>query len=295
MTSLKPILKLIRPEQYYKNLILYVGMVFASKANTLSVWLFVTVGFVVFCTSSSVLYIINDIVDLESDKNHPRKRLRPLPSGAMSVRQALILAGALGIVAVALLKLMSVNFLFMVIAFFGTGLLYSTVFKHIVVLDVVVLSLDYVWRAVAGCYAADVSPSAWLIIVALELALLLAVGKRRAEIFSMKDQGARFKTVLASYSDKSLDLLIAISATLVIVSYAMYVLEVSKGKLLATIPVAIYLVYKYVAIALEGRTESPENLVFNKGIVVGVIVWIALVFLLLYTSLFGLFAFVGLK
>ena len=291
LTSLKAILKLMRPEQYYKNLILYVGVVFGSKANVFSVWPVVTLGFVVFCMSSSVLYMINDIVDLESDKNHPRKRLRPLPSGALRVRQALILVGALGIAVVALSKLMPVNFLFMVIAFFTTGLLYSTVFKHIVVLDVVILSLGYVWRAVAGCYAADVSASAWLIILALELALLLALGKRKAEIFSMKGSGARFKAVLASYSDQSLYLLLPISATLVAVSYVMYVLEVSKGKLLATIPVAIYLVYKYVMMALESRIESPETLVFNKGIVGGVIVWIALVFLLLYTNLLELIGF----
>jgi len=281
----------MRPEQYYKNLILYAGMVFASKAYLPSLWLVVTVGFIVFCISSSVLYIINDIVDLESDRFHPRKRLRPLPSGAMSVRQAVILASALGIAVAAILKLLPVNFLFAVIAFFATGLLYSTLFKDVVVLDVVALSLGYVWRAVAGCYAAGVSPSLWLIMLAMEVALLLALGKRKAEIFSMKDQVARFKIVLGSYSNRSIDLLMSVSATAVLVSYVLYVLEVSKGKLLATIPIAIYLVYKYLLAASDGDVESVENLVFDKGMVGGVVVWIALIFLLLYTNLSQLLGF----
>ncbi|MEM2848752.1 MAG: UbiA prenyltransferase family protein, partial [Candidatus Bathyarchaeia archaeon] len=183
----KAFIKMIRPYQWYKNLLVIVPAVFSLSLFKPSIWLILLVTFTSACLVSGANYIINDIKDLEKDKKHPSKRFRPLPSNLISVREATILSILTAFVGFIIAYYVNLNVLLLMILLFLNTQLYSFLLKNYALIDVVDVSLNYVIRAVAGAYAISVPATPWLMVGVFSLALLLSFGKRVGELLELGD------------------------------------------------------------------------------------------------------------
>jgi len=263
------LLKTMRPKQWAKNGFLFAGLIFDRQLTHIDPLLHTLAGFLVFCLLSSVIYIINDIVDLQADRLHPRKRLRPLPSGALPIR----VAQAASLVFI-LIIFPSAYFLSKVFALFCLLYLllnfaYSFWFKHISILDVLVLASFYVLRVGAGVSLIVVTQfSPWLYVFTTFLALFLGVGKRRAELVLLQNGADSHRKVLEGYSLPLLDQLLTMVSTMAIMTYSLYTFSASNlppnHLMMLTIPFVIYGLFRYLyLIQVEQSGGEPEEILFK--------------------------------
>ena len=190
MEQLAAYLRLLRPAQWSKNIFLFAGLIFGHRLTDPPSVLAAVLGFACFSLLSSAVYIINDIHDRQEDRLHPRKRLRPIPSGQVGITPAVILAVA--VLAIGLLGswLLSGGFFVVGLAYLGLQFAYTFALKHVVLLDVVSLGLGFVLRAVAGAVVVDVDISHWLVICTFTLCLFMGFSKRRCELSALNDGGS---------------------------------------------------------------------------------------------------------
>ena len=289
---IKELIISMRPKQWYKNLVIFIGIVFSLKLLNLNLWVDVIAAFAVFCVLSGSLYIINDIIDVEKDKNHPKKCNRPIASGKFKTNYAWISAVILIILSLGISYLISIWFLGASITFFLLILIYSLFLKHIIVVDMMVLSSGFVIRAIAGCLAVGVIISPWLIVGAFLLALFLAIGKRRHELVLLGDNAANHRKILDGYSTEMLDQMMNITTSALIMSYALYTFNTSKQLIMITIPIAFYGLFRYIFLVhAENFGGEPEMLFKDKGMLLSMILWIVLVIAILYGN--AIFRFLG--
>jgi 4-hydroxybenzoate polyprenyltransferase len=279
----KDILISMRPKQWYKNLIIFIGIVFSINLLNFNLWINVISAFVVFCLLSGSIYIINDYSDINKDLNHPKKCKRPIASGRLKKSYALVFS-VISIV-IALLIAYSVNtpLLLISLIFFGLQLLYSLFLKEIIIVDILVISVGFVIRAIAGSLAITVLVSPWLIICTFLLALFLALGKRKHELILLKDKASNHRKILESYSEDMLDQMTNITTSVLIMSYSLYTFFTQNIYMMTTIPLAFYGIFRYMF--LIHRTDvggEPEMLFKDKGMVISIIIWIALIIGILY-------------
>lgn len=287
---LQSIIKISRPSQWIKNLIIFAAIIFAGEAASFESLTPVILAFVSFCLISSAMYIINDITDKKNDQNHPVKKNRPLASGALKVSTALIFAVIFAIASIAISFTINNDTLIILICFFLFNILYSVALKKIVILDVMAIALSFVLRAYAGAMAASVPASKWLFLNTLLLALFLGFGKRRHELLLLETNASSHRKILDKYSPYLLDQLIGVVTPAVVVIYIMYTFsaEVSTKlgteNLYYTIPFVIYGIFRYLyLIHKEEKGGSPTNvLITDIPILVTVILWILTVILILY-------------
>jgi 4-hydroxybenzoate polyprenyltransferase len=280
---LKEIIISMRPKQWYKNLILFVGIVFSRHLSDFSLWPPVILGFVVFCIISGGDYIINDIIDSARDKRHPTKSERPIASGRLKKPHAIVLASIL--ILLALAASYSINFLFflVVITFFFLQNLYTLFFKHIILVDVLGISTNFVVRAIAGCLAIKVLISPWLIICAFLLALYLALGKRRHELVLLGEEAKGHREILEDYSIEMLDQFINITAGALIISYSLYTFLADNIYMMLTVPFAVYGLFRYLFLVHAKNFGGETALIFrDKGMLLSMFLWAVLVVIILY-------------
>lgn len=261
----------MRPRQWSKNLILFAGIVFAAKLGDPIRWLEATAAFVAYCAASSAAYLVNDVRDAEHDRMHPLKRLRPLARGELSERAALGLAGALSLLAFALvapLSLVSLGFLGAFLTLQGA---YSFGLKRVVLVDVFAIAALFVLRAAAGAAAVDVEISSWLLLVTALLALFLALAKRRSELALTESS----RPVLEGYSLALVDQLIAVTVACTIAAYAIYTFTAHSRALMATIPFVVFGLFRYLLLVhRDDLGEEPENvLLTDRPLVAAVVLW----------------------
>jgi len=168
----------MRPKQWYKNILIFVGIVFSLNILSISLWIDVILAFIFFCMLSGSEYIINDILDVENDRQHPIKCKRPIASGELKIAHALLFSLILIVIALSGAYLINLKFFGISVLFLLSTLTYSIWLKQIILVDALMISTNFVIRAVAGCLAVDVSISPWLIVCAFLLALFLTFGKR---------------------------------------------------------------------------------------------------------------------
>ncbi len=268
----------LRPRQWLKNLLVFAGLVFATKLGDAGRWLEAVAIFVAYCAISSAAYLVNDLRDREDDRLHPVKRARPIARGELSPRAALALAAGLAAVALALtgvLGLVSVAFL---LAFAALQAAYTLSLKHVVLLDVLVIGSLFVIRAAAGAAAVDVRISPWLLLCTALLALFLALAKRRGELMLVGAQRTPGRPVLEGYSLELVDQLLAIVASSTVIAYSVYTLTARDSKaLLATVPFVIFGVFRYLLLVHRDNIgEEPEQvLLTDVPIILAVAGWIA--------------------
>ncbi|MEM0043043.1 MAG: UbiA prenyltransferase family protein [Thermofilaceae archaeon] len=254
-------LKLMRVEQWYKNGLVMVPAVFALKLVDPSVYPPLALGFVSLSLASSSIYIFNDIRDIESDKLHPRKRNRPLPSGQVSTREAASLSAFLSTASLALSLTLNPLFALLVALFICLSLLYSLLLKRVEVVDVTAIAVNYLIRVVSGAVLIGVEASPWLVSGFFFLALFLALSKRKAELTIA---GSSARSVLKAYSEKWLDQALSMAAAMTIVTYAIYCAEVPLGRrLVPTIPVMAFFLLRYTLAMEKGAGEHPHEVILN--------------------------------
>jgi 4-hydroxybenzoate polyprenyltransferase len=262
------LLKTMRPKQWPKNGFLYAGMIFDGQLTNPIALARTTAGFLIFCLLSSVVYIINDLVDIEADRQHPTKRFRPIPSGELPLPAARIAVVVLLLIAFPLAYWLSPVFAGVALAYVAINLAYSFWLKHIPILDVMVLASLYVLRVAAGVELVVVgSFSPWLYVFTTFLALFLGIGKRRAELNLSNNSGAA-RRVLEGYTLPLLDQLLSIASNLTIITYSFYTFTAQNlpknHTMMLTIPFVIYGIFRYLyLIQVEHSGAAPEEVLFT--------------------------------
>jgi len=295
--QLGPFLRALRPAQWTKNGLLFAGALF-SHSLTLSeiAWRSVA-GFACFCLLSGAVYVINDLKDLEADRRHPAKRHRPLASGALAPRFAVGGVIAILAAATAIAVALGPSFALTAAAFLAVNLLYTTVLKQVVLLDVIFIALGFVLRAIAGVelirpISAQVMLSPWLLVCTFFLALFLGFGKRRQEIVVHPDQATAQRAVLRQYPVELLDALTTLCAGTTLVAYAIYTIwpatvdKFHSQGLLYTVPFVAYGLFRYLwLVRVLDRGEDPSQvLVRDVPLLVNVGLWALTVSIVLYTG-----------
>jgi len=246
-------------------------------------WFTVIYAFILFCILSGSEYIINDVIDIESDRKHPVKYKRPLASGKLKKTHALVFAAILIIGVVAGSYLVNIPFLIISISYLILILFYSLILKHLIIVDLLVISIGFVMRAVAGGIAINVRISPWLIVCTFFLALFLALGKRRHELNLLGNKAGDHRKNLAEYSNEMLDQMINITTGALIISYSLYTFFVENYYMMLTIPVIIYGLFRYLFLVhSRNYGGEPEMLFKDKGMVFCMLLWIILAVGVLY-------------
>jgi 4-hydroxybenzoate polyprenyltransferase len=289
---LSALLTALRPRQWTKNGALFIGLIFAQQLLTWPSLLRVGIGFIVFCLASSSIYLLNDILDLEKDRQHPVKRTRPIASGRLPIFWAII--------AISLLLLLCCIFLGIIFllptkshdlyaSFGGSNLLfggivaaylllmafYSVYLKHIVLIDIFVIASGFVLRILASAVVIPVVISPWLYLVTCFLSLFLALGKRRHEIVLLQGQAGNHRQILKEYSLPLLDQLIMITVTCTLVSYSIYTVETPTGnhRLIISIPFVLYGMFRYLHLVyMKTEGGSPEEVLLRDRPILGTVV-----------------------
>lgn len=284
------IIQLLRVRQWYKNLLIFLPIIFGQQLGDISALLATSIGFFSLCFLSSANYIINDILDQEEDKNHPEKRNRPIASGKIRSWQGAVIAATSLIVAFALGMLLSREFLYVLAAIFVISQLYTFVLKKEVFADILAISIIFVARAVSGAYVITIASkpyiwiSPWLILCPFFLSLFMAAGKREADVLFLGEKAIAHRKVLASYSRETTKALSYISTTLLIISYSLYSFLGVNQKLIYTLPFALYVVFRYLNLIETGNViaRHPE-LVYKDGrLMIAAMLWFASVLAILY-------------
>ena len=255
----KAMIRQLRPKQWTKNVLLFVAVVFSGRFTDPEYIVLAIMGFVAFCMVSSSGYIFNDYLDREADRRHPKKRFRPIASGALPVPMALLLMLVALTVGLGIGWSLGPLFLLVTLAYLATTLSYSFYFKHIVILDVMFIALGFVWRAIAGALAIRVQVSVWLFLITAFLALFIGFNKRRAELEQLGASGGTRKN-LAEYSPRIIDQFQGILTANVILGYALYCALGPTPWMLVTIPHALYGVFRYIyLVEMCGEGAAPDE------------------------------------
>lgn len=289
---IKELIISMRPRQWYKNLVIFIGIIFSLNLLNFSLWIEAIGAFAIFCVLSGSIYLINDIIDIEKDKNHPKKRLRPIASGNLKINYAVISVIILIILSFSISYYLNLLFLLSAIIFFLLILIYSLFLKNLIIVDIMVISTGFVLRAIAGCLAVGVLISPWLIICAFLLALFLGIGKRRHELVLLGDNAASHREILGGYSTEMLDQMINITTSALIMSYSLYTFFTGKISIMLTIPFAFYGLFRYIYLVhAKNFGGEPEMLFKDKGMLISMVLWVLLVVIVLYGS--SIFRFLG--
>ena len=288
----KDLVDSLRPQQWVKNLLVFAALVFAKELGNLQAVGEALLAFLCFCLLSSAAYLINDVIDVDSDRQHPIKSQRPISSGRISKSVALSLAFLLLVIALLVSFWLSFKFALCALSFLFLTTLYSVSLKQVVILDVMTVSAGFVLRAVAGALAIEVEISSWLLVCTTLLALFLSLGKRRHELVLLEGEATSHRKILTEYSPYFLDQMIAVVTASTVVAYCFYTLspeieEKFQTKFLSlTIPFVLYGVFRYLYLIhqREAGGNPTQMLLADKPILVNIILWILTVLAILYIA-----------
>lgn len=280
---LKQILFSIRPLQWYKNLIIFIAIVFSQNITSVSMWIDSITAFIIFCLLSGSVYLINDIIDIEKDRQHPNKRKRPIASGKLKRSQASFVALLLVIASFYCAFLLNALFGLVSVFYFVLFLMYSIWLKHTVIVDVLTISIGFVLRAMAGAIAIAVIISPWLVICTFLFALFLALGKRRHELVLLGNNASNHRKILDEYSVPMLEQMISITTSSLIVSYSLYTFLTDNYYMMLTIPFAIYGLFRYLHLVHSSEFGGePEMLFKDRPTLINMIAWMTFTIFILY-------------
>jgi len=241
------------------------------------------VAFIAFSLASSTAYITNDISDIEPDRLHPKKKLRPLASGRVGVIQAAVLALITLILSIGVSLLVNRGFLLITVIYLVLSLLYSLYLAKIVIVDAFIIAIGFVLRIEAGGLASGIEVTSWLLLTTFLLSLLLVFGKRRFELVMTNNKGIPFRKVLARYNVKFLDTALSIFATSALVTFSIYVVGLRSKVFLITIPFACYGILRYMyLVQTDTRGDPTETLLKDKWLFLCVFIWLLITSIIIY-------------
>ena len=284
-------LKLVRVPQWVKNFFVFVPLLFSQHLFDKNYFYTTLFAFAVFCLSSSLIYLINDIIDIEADKAHPTKMNRPLASGAISSQSALVVAIILIAAIVSLLPQFNEEFHYFVIAFVLLNILYSFWFKHIVILDVFSIAMGFSIRVLAGAVVISVPISSWLILTTMFISLFLGVMKRHSELILVAEsENAPSRKVLSQYSLNFADQMATVAAAGVIICYALYTVSertvsaFGTENLIYTTPFVVYGIFRFMYLEyISNKGDNTTKIVFSDlQIILTVLIYTITTVLIIY-------------
>jgi len=286
---LRGLLATMRPKQWTKNVFIFAAIVFDEKLFIPVLLVRVLLGFVLFCLLSSTVYLINDLADIEKDRQHPRKRFRPLPSGRLSPRAARVAAVIIPLVSLPLSFALSLPFGIIAVIYLLLNVGYSFGLKNVVILDVLVVAAGYVLRVAAGAQVITVERfSPWLYVCTTLGALFISIAKRRHELLLLEAGANQHRASLEEYTQHLLDEMIAVVASTTIIAYALYTfsapnLPANHGMML-TIPFVLYGIFRYLyLIHVKNEGGSPDELFLkDKPLLLTIVLWGIAVVVVLY-------------
>lgn len=265
-------------------------LIFGQKLLVFPATLKTVIAFCFFSIAASVAYLVNDIIDIEKDKLHPIKSHRPIASGKVSIKKALITALVLGVVSIALSFKLNINFGWVVVLYLVFNLIYSVFLKDLVIIDVFCIGGFFLLRIMAGTYAAKVVFSHWMIFMIVLLALFLGFNKRRQELKWFKKTAISHRGVLAKYSIYFIDQMIAVVTSSIVVSYMLYTVDARTVKafgtnyLMCSIPFVYYGIFRYLYIIHKHEVEGdPTRILFSDRILqLNILLWIVVCTVVIY-------------
>ncbi len=287
------IVKSLRPQQWIKNLFIFAPLIFSQNILNLSLLLKTSAAFGLFCLISGSCYILNDLQDIEEDKRHPLKAMRPLASGRLTKKIAVVFIIVIALSSSILAFLLGRYFFYILLAYFFMQVAYSVRLKHVVILDVFIVAAGFFLRVIAGGLVIDVYISPWLLICTFLLALFLALGKRRHEIVILDKGAENHRPILGEYSPYLLDQMIAVVTASIVVSYCLYTISVETvtkfgtKKLVYTVPFVLYGIFRYLyLIHQKAEGGSPEMLIIkDKPLLIAIFLWIFSASLIIYLKI----------
>ncbi|MDR2123276.1 MAG: decaprenyl-phosphate phosphoribosyltransferase [Flavobacteriaceae bacterium] len=283
-------LKLIRIQQWIKNAFVFLPIFFAGKLLEPDLLIYSVLVFFAFSFIASSIYIINDYVDIESDKSHPEKKHRPLASGKITKNQARVVFFLLFLSAYFVCFLInSLEVAVVITAYFVMNLAYSFKLKHVTIVDVIIIAIGFLFRVYAGGYATGLPISIWAILLTFFLALIMAIGKRRGELVNARLTG-KTRKALDGYNLQFTDVAMTVVSTCVIVCYIMYTLDPQIKKslhphIVYTVIFVITGILRYLQLTfVHNKTESPTKVVCKDLFLqIDIILWLLVVFILKYS------------
>lgn len=297
MNSIVAYIECLRPTQWTKNLVVLAAVIFSRNLFVGHLTARSLAGLGIFCLLSGSIYVFNDLMDYEQDKVHPEKSRRPIASGRVSKRGAAVLATVAATVGLVLAARLGFAFFLISAIYFALIMGYSLGLKHVVVLDVMIISIGFILRAIAGVEVLkpldpSVVISPWLLVCTLFLALFLGFNKRRHELHLLAENAGSHRKSLLDYSKEFLDAMIAAVTAATVIAYSIYTIwpatveKFDTPNLIYTIPFVVFGLFRYMyLVMIRSRGGSPsEVLVSDLPIVLDIILWITVVGLVLYVS-----------
>ena len=282
----------LRPRQWTKNLLVFAGLIFSQSLQQPALVARSALAFVLFCLLSGGIYLINDVMDAERDRAHPRKRYRPVASGRLPARVALAAGVALLVGTSAVGFWLSARFGVVAVGYVALLTAYSIGLKHVVIVDTLVVAAGFVLRALAGVVVLDIDFSHWFLLCTSLLALFLTFGKRRHELIALEGGAADHRPILSEYSPQLLDQMIAVVTASTLMAYALYTVapetqaRLGTSLLPLTIPFVLYGIFRYLYLLYRRELggNPSEHLLTDRALLLDIGLWGVTVVLILYVA-----------
>lgn len=280
----------MRPRQWMKNTFVLIAVVFGQRLYDMGAVIWSLGAFCIFCFLSSAVYLLNDVVDYEKDREHPTKRDRPIASGRLSKSVALGAALLFAVGGVGLSLTINTAFAALALSYLLLNLLYSFCLKHVVILDALMVALFFVLRAVAGAAAINVEISHWLLICTFLLALFISLSKRRHELVLLENNASAHRASLTEYSAYLLDQMIGVVTASTLMAYILYTVDArtisvfGSDHLLYTVPCVIFGIFRYLyLIHQKGEGGNPDRILLSdRPFFINMLVWAGIVGVVIY-------------
>lgn len=294
LCPMKAIVDLIRVKSWIKNGFIFLPLIFSLNLLHLDLVSHATIAFIAFSLACSFIYVINDWVDAEKDKLHPRKKLRPIPSGKISKNNALAIALAtlLGSFSLIFFTHLPKAFVAILVVYILLNLAYSFILKRINIIEFFVVAVNFVFRVLAGCYVIAVNPTSWILVVSFFLALFLILIKRKSELVMLENGAQAHRAVLANYSQELLDKFIFIVATITITAYLLYTMDVKvqaalhTDKILYSSIFVVLGIFRFIQLsqfkAFDGEGDPTTLLFKDRFTQINLILWMSSLIVILY-------------
>ena len=276
-------LKIMRPEQWYKNLLVFLAIFFSFNLFNFHKLALSFLGFIILVILSSANYVINDIADRKNDLQDISKKSRLIISGKVKIKSALIFSIILFILGLLFSYFVNIPFFLLMLSFVFLSNIYSFYLKKEIFADILLIAVNFAIRAAAGAIIIGVYISPWLILCPFFLSLFLSVGKRRVELANLGKNAVMHRNTLSYYTEDVTTALMIITTAILIVAYTFYTLTVDN-KLIITLPMVLYAIFRYFQFIYNNSriARNPELALTDKRFILALILWIALTFMVLY-------------
>ena len=282
MIGVKDFAELIRVRQWYKNIVIFISLIFSFNLFNPKLFFLTFLGFIALCFVSSAGYIINDILDIKKDRYHPEKKYRPLVSEKIKISSALTISLIILDLSFLIAYFISIPFLLAVLLLFLFLQAYNLLGRNVAFMDLIFISSNFVIRAVSGRFIINYPVSTWIVLSTFFISLFLVSGKRSAEV-SLKNIN-EYRSNFKKTHKKSLEFLSIISITCVFIFFSIYSIMLDRPLLLLSLPVALYvsLLFFHTIENNPQEARNPEKFIFNKKILLAILLWLIIVIITFY-------------